>query len=85
MAKKKAETTDITEFVMAQPLFGAHSHIMTVPQWAALETIRNLGKDVIPKFLQQIGNVADALEIIAWLVLVVAAIAISRRRSFIVL
>jgi len=34
-------------------------------------------QDVIPKFLAQIGNVADALEVIAWLVLVVAALAIA--------
>ncbi|MEC7584476.1 MAG: ABC transporter permease [Planctomycetota bacterium] len=34
-------------------------------------------QDVIPKFLAQIGNVADALEVVAWLVLVVAAIAIA--------
>lgn len=34
-------------------------------------------QDVIPKFLQQIGNIADALEVVAWLVLAVAAIAIA--------
>jgi putative ABC transport system permease protein len=34
-------------------------------------------QDVIPKFLQQIGNAADALAVIAWLVLLVAAIAIT--------
>jgi putative ABC transport system permease protein len=34
-------------------------------------------QDVIPKFLQQIGNAADALAVIAWLVLLVAAISIS--------
>jgi len=33
MAKKKA-AGGITEFVMAHPLFGAHSHIMTVREWA---------------------------------------------------
>ena len=33
--------------------------------------------DVIPKFLQQVGNAADALAVIAWLVLLVAAIAIT--------
>ena len=32
MAKQKAGS--ITEFVMRQPLFGAHSHIMSVTQWA---------------------------------------------------
>ena len=34
-------------------------------------------QDVIPKFLQQIGNAADALAVIAWLVLLVAAISIT--------
>ncbi|MCU0863686.1 MAG: ABC transporter permease [Planctomycetes bacterium] len=34
-------------------------------------------QDVIPKFLQQIGNAADALAVIAWLVLLVASIAIT--------
>jgi putative ABC transport system permease protein len=34
-------------------------------------------QDVIPRFLQQIGNAADALAVIAWLVLLVAAIAIT--------
>ena len=33
--------------------------------------------DVIPKFLRQIGNAADALAVIAWLVLLVASIAIT--------
>lgn len=33
--------------------------------------------NVIPRFLQQVGNAADALTVIAWLVLVVAAIAIA--------
>jgi putative ABC transport system permease protein len=33
--------------------------------------------DVIPKFLQQVGNAADALAVIAWLVLLVAAISIT--------
>jgi putative ABC transport system permease protein len=32
---------------------------------------------VIPKFLQQVGSAADALEVVAWLVLAVAAIAIT--------
>ncbi|HEB53376.1 MAG TPA: ABC transporter permease [bacterium] len=32
---------------------------------------------VIPKFLQQIGNAADALAVIAWLVLLVAAVSIT--------
>lgn len=34
-------------------------------------------QDVVPKFLRQIGNVADALTIIAWLVLLVAAVSIT--------
>jgi putative ABC transport system permease protein len=34
-------------------------------------------QDVVPKFLRQIGNAADALTVIAWLVLLVAAIAIA--------
>ncbi len=34
-------------------------------------------REVIPPFLQKIGNAADVLEIIAWIVLCVAAIAIS--------
>ncbi len=34
-------------------------------------------QDVIPKFLRQIGNIADALEVVAWLVLVLAAILIA--------
>ncbi len=34
-------------------------------------------QDVIPKFLQQLGNIADALEVVAWLVLFVAVIAIA--------
>lgn len=34
-------------------------------------------QDVIPKFLQQIGNIADALRVIAYLVLLVAAVSIS--------
>ena len=34
-------------------------------------------KDVIPKFLDTIGKISDVLEIVAWLVLVVAAIAIA--------
>ncbi len=33
--------------------------------------------DVIPKFLRQVGNAADALAVIAWLVLLVAAVAIT--------
>lgn len=33
--------------------------------------------DVIPKFLRQVGNAADALAVIAWLVLLVAAISIT--------
>ncbi len=33
--------------------------------------------DVIPKFLRQIGNIADALEVVAWLVLALAAILIT--------
>lgn len=32
---------------------------------------------IVPKFLQQIGNVADALTVVAWLVLFVAAVAIA--------
>jgi putative ABC transport system permease protein len=34
-------------------------------------------QDVVPKFLRQIGNAADALTIIAWLVLLVAAVSIA--------
>lgn len=34
-------------------------------------------REVIPKFLQQIGNAADVLTVIAWLVLLVAGIAIT--------
>jgi putative ABC transport system permease protein len=34
-------------------------------------------QDVIPKFLRQIGNAADALEVIAWLVFVLAAILVA--------
>jgi putative ABC transport system permease protein len=34
-------------------------------------------QDVVPKFLQQIGNAADALTIIAWLVLLVACVSIT--------
>jgi putative ABC transport system permease protein len=34
-------------------------------------------QDVVPKFLRQIGNVADALAVIAWLVLLVAAVSIT--------
>ncbi len=34
-------------------------------------------QDVVPKFLRQIGNVADALTIIAWLVLLVAGVSIT--------
>ncbi len=34
-------------------------------------------QDVVPKFLRQIGNAADALAVIAWLVLLVAAVAIT--------
>ena len=34
-------------------------------------------QDVVPKFLQQIGNAADALTVIAWLVLLVASISIT--------
>jgi len=34
-------------------------------------------QDVVPKFLRQIGNVADALTVIAWLVLLVAAVSIT--------
>ena len=34
-------------------------------------------QDVVPKFLQQIGNAADALTVIAWLVLLVAAVSIT--------
>lgn len=34
-------------------------------------------QDVIPKFLRQIGNAADALAVIAWLVLLVAAVSIT--------
>jgi putative ABC transport system permease protein len=33
--------------------------------------------DVIPKFLRQVGNAADALAVIAWLVLLVAAVSIT--------
>jgi putative ABC transport system permease protein len=34
-------------------------------------------QDVVPKFLKQIGNAADALAVIAWLVLLVAAVSIT--------
>ena len=34
-------------------------------------------QDVVPKFLRQIGNAADALTVIAWLVLLVAAVSIA--------
>ncbi len=34
-------------------------------------------QDVVPKFLRQIGNAADALAVIAWLVLLVAAVSIT--------
>jgi putative ABC transport system permease protein len=34
-------------------------------------------QDVVPKFLQQVGNAADALTVIAWLVLLVAAVSIT--------
>jgi len=34
-------------------------------------------QDVVPKFLRQVGNVADALKVIAWLVLAVATVAIA--------
>ncbi|MBZ0150747.1 MAG: ABC transporter permease [Planctomycetes bacterium] len=34
-------------------------------------------QDVVPKFLRQIGNAADALTVIAWLVLLVAAVSIT--------
>jgi putative ABC transport system permease protein len=34
-------------------------------------------QDVVPKFLQQIGNAADALTVIAWLVLLVACVSIT--------
>lgn len=34
-------------------------------------------QDVVPKFLKQVGNVADALTVIAWLVLLVAAVSIT--------
>ncbi|MBL8748042.1 MAG: ABC transporter permease [Planctomycetes bacterium] len=34
-------------------------------------------QDVVPKFLRQLGNAADALTVIAWLVLFVAAVAIA--------
>lgn len=34
-------------------------------------------QDVVPKFLRQIGNVADALTVIAWLVLLVACVSIT--------
>jgi putative ABC transport system permease protein len=34
-------------------------------------------QDVVPKFLQQIGNAADALTVIAWLVLLVASVSIT--------
>jgi uncharacterized protein len=30
----RKQTGDITEFVMGHPLFGAHSHMMSVPEWA---------------------------------------------------
>jgi len=33
--------------------------------------------DVVPKFLRQIGNAADALSVIAWLVLLVASVSIT--------
>jgi putative ABC transport system permease protein len=34
-------------------------------------------QDVVPKFLRQLGNAADALTVIAWLVLLVAAVSIT--------
>ncbi len=34
-------------------------------------------QDVVPKFLQQIGNAADVLTVIAWLVLLVASVSIT--------
>jgi putative ABC transport system permease protein len=34
-------------------------------------------QDVVPKFLRQVGNVADALQVVAWLVLAVAFVAIA--------
>jgi putative ABC transport system permease protein len=34
-------------------------------------------QDVVPKFLRQIGNAADALAVIAWLVLLVASVSIT--------
>lgn len=34
-------------------------------------------QDVVPKFLRQVGNAADALTVIAWLVLLVASVSIT--------
>jgi putative ABC transport system permease protein len=34
-------------------------------------------REVVPKFLRQVGNAADALEVIAWLVLLVASVSIT--------
>ncbi len=63
--------------VLADPLDHMGSQILRREFGSHEEAQVAWPQGVIPKFLKQIGNAADALAIIAWLVLLVAAVSIT--------
>ena len=63
--------------VIADPLDHMGSQILRTQFGAHEEAQVAWPQDVVPKFLRQIGNAADALAVIAWLVLLVAAVSIT--------
>jgi putative ABC transport system permease protein len=63
--------------VIADPLDHMGSQILRKQFGSHDEAQVAWPQDVVPKFLRQIGNAADALAVIAWLVLLVAAVSIT--------
>lgn len=63
--------------IILDPLDHLGSHILRTQFGSHEEAQVAWPQDVVPKFLRQIGNAADALAVIAWLVLLVAAVSIT--------
>jgi len=63
--------------IIIDPLDHLGSHILRTQFGSHEEAQVAWPQDVVPKFLRQIGNAADALAVIAWLVLLVAAVSIT--------
>ena len=63
--------------IILDPLDHLGSHILRTEFGSHEEAQVAWPQDVVPKFLRQIGNAADALAVIAWLVLLVAAVSIT--------